>query len=72
MPRNYDEARRTTAARLQEIFPSWFIMWGTYSRRYWAYPCFGVPRGTIAHAADANDLAAAMRAIQISATEGRW
>lgn len=57
------------AARIRQVFPGWYIMWGAYSRELWAYPMFGVPAGTIVHSADPNDLAEMMRAAE-RAVEG--
>lgn len=60
-----DEGRRGTAARIGHDFPQWLVMWGMYSRQYWAYPLFDAPRGTIVHSADPDETARKMRAIQI-------
>lgn len=69
--RDDDHEQRRQAERIGEVFPFWLIMWGAYSRQFWAYPRFGAPHGTIAHAADPNDLAASMRAIESAAHGGR-
>ena len=61
-----DDACRETARQIEQDHPQWLVMWGLYSEEYWAYPCFDVPRGTIAHSADPNELAKAMRAIRMS------
>jgi hypothetical protein len=66
----YDADKRELAARIEQVFPRWLVMWGAYSRQFWAYPRFRVPRGTIAHAASPDDLAGMMRAIQQSAMSG--
>lgn len=50
--RERDLDQRDWAARLSEVFPYWLIMWGTWSRCYWGYPRFRVPRGSIVCAAD--------------------
>lgn len=63
----YDPDQRELAMRIERAFPRWLVMWGVYSRQFWAYPCFRAPRGTIAHAAKPDDLAGMMRAIQQSA-----
>jgi hypothetical protein len=63
----YDPDQRELAARIERFFPRWMVMWGAYSRQFWAYPRFRVPRGTIAHAAKPDDLACMMREIQRSA-----
>jgi hypothetical protein len=66
----YDPGQRKQAARIERAFPHWLVMRGAYSRKFWAYPRFRVPWGTIAHATSPNDLAGMMRAIQQSATVG--
>jgi hypothetical protein len=62
--RDRDPGQRERAARLGQAFPHWLIHWGTWSRRYWAYPKFRAPRGTILCAADPADLAAQIRQVQ--------
>lgn len=66
----YDPDKREQATRIERAFPHWLVMWGAYSRQFWAFPRFRVPRGTIAHAASAGDLAGMMRAIQQSVAMG--
>lgn len=68
--RAYDQRERQIAARIARDFPRWLVIWGLHSRRFWAYPCFRVPRGTIADAANPDDLAAQMRSIQHAAMSG--
>jgi hypothetical protein len=63
----YDPDQRELATQIERAFPRWLVMWGAYSRQFWAYPCFRVPRGTIAHAVRPDDLAGMMREIQHSA-----
>jgi hypothetical protein len=68
-----DHEQHRQVTRLGAVFPRWLIMWGAYSRQFWAYPRFDAPRGTIAHAADPGDLAAKMRAIELAAlSRHRW
>ena len=57
----YDETARQMARRLQQAHPGWLVLWGTYSREFWAYPTLPVPRGTILHSPDADTLAARIR-----------
>ena len=57
----YDQAARQMACRLQGAHPGWLVLWGTYSREFWAYPCLPVPAGTILHAPDADTLTARIR-----------
>ena len=49
------------ARRLQQAHPGWLVLWGTYSREFWAYPTLPVPRGTILHSPDADTLATRIR-----------
>ena len=62
-----DKRAHAIARRIGRDFPQWLVIWGTYSRVYWAYPTFPVPRGTVLHASDPGELARQMREIQISA-----
>lgn len=66
----YDPDQREQAKRIERAFPRRMAMRGAYSRQFWAYPRFRVPKGTIAHAAKPDDLAGMMRAIQQSAAMG--
>jgi len=45
-----DEICRRAALRLQGEHPHWLIIWGAYSREFWAFPSLPVPRGTVVHA----------------------
>ena len=61
-----DKRQRAIAQRIGQDFPQWLVIWGTYSRVYWAYPTFPIPKGTILHANDPDELIRQMREIQIS------
>jgi hypothetical protein len=61
-----DKRARAMAGRIGRDFPQWLVIWGTYSRVYWAYPTFPVPRGTLVHSSDPGELARQMREIQLS------
>lgn len=52
-----DASKRRTADRTMRVFPQWLVMWDSYTRQLWAFPCFGAPPGTILHATDVNQLA---------------
>ena len=62
-----DGAQREDAVAVESVFPGWLVMWGPYTRRFWGYPRFSVPPGTIAQAADPSTLAGTIRKIQRSA-----
>lgn len=65
-----DDSMRAVAERIMEIFPHWLVMWGHYSREFWAYPCFRAPAGTVLHATDPNTLAGMMHRLQRAAMDG--
>jgi hypothetical protein len=57
----YDPGQRLTAARIQQASPHWLLMWGTHSRRYFAFPLFAAPPGTIVTASGPDRLLTRMR-----------
>ena len=57
----YDPGQRLTAARIQHANPHWLLLWGTHSRRYFAFPMFTVPPGTIVTASEPDRLVTRMR-----------
>ena len=63
----YDPAKRHAAARLSRDHPGWLIMWGPHSRRYFAYPAFDAPPGTIVTEASSGALRAALRQAELAA-----
>jgi hypothetical protein len=67
-PAPYDQRQRHTAGRLTRRHPHWLVTWGTGSRRYWAYPRFAVPPGTVVSAADTQALLLSMRKAETGAT----
>jgi hypothetical protein len=56
------------AARMGRDFRRWLVVWGAYTREFWGYPCFPVPRGTIVHSPDPDEAASTMTAIEMSAS----
>ncbi|HEV2372119.1 MAG TPA: hypothetical protein VGS19_08120 [Streptosporangiaceae bacterium] len=48
----YDPDERDAAAWVDRRNPQWLVLWGTWSREFWAFPCFAAPPGTIVHAGD--------------------
>lgn len=66
----FDAREREISHRIGRDFPRWHVMWGVHSRRFWAFPCFRVPRGTFAEAANPDDLVAQMCSIQHAAMSG--
>jgi hypothetical protein len=59
-----DQTRREEASRAGHVFPSWLVMWGSYSRQFWAFPCFKAAPGTVVQAADISTLAGMMHRVQ--------
>lgn len=56
----YDDRERRTADRIEREHPRWWVMWGTASRQYWAFPQFNAPRETILSAPGPRELLACM------------
>lgn len=55
------------AGRLSERHPDWLVMWGSWSRRFWANPLFPASRGTIINAATVRDLLTLMSRAELDA-----
>lgn len=68
----HDRAQGQTAARMQHHNPHWVIMWGTYSRRYWAFPRFNALPGTVVTAVDAAGLTARLRHVKVVTERAPW
>lgn len=66
----YDDQERQTATRIERENPQWLVMWGVYSRLYWAFPRFNAPPGMIIAAPDPGELLARMRRIEFAANPG--
>jgi hypothetical protein len=56
----HDPAQRRAAHRLTHRNPGWIIIWGTWSREFWAYPTFHTPPATHIHAPTTTGLLALM------------
>jgi hypothetical protein len=59
-----DAQQRDTAGLIERDNPGWMVIFGRYSRRYWAYPLFPVPTGTVVGAASPADLVTRMREVE--------
>lgn len=53
-----DVAERRTAIRIAGHRPRWWVLWGLWSRRYWAFPLFDAEPGTIISARSPIELVA--------------
>jgi len=62
----YDDACREMARRIEKANPHWLVMWGTFSREFWAYPLLPVPSGTIMHAPYVEMLVTGMRKVELT------
>jgi hypothetical protein len=62
-----DPGNHATAARIERDFPLWVVMYGAYTRQYWAYPQFRAPAGTILHSGNPDELARQMLAAELAA-----
>jgi hypothetical protein len=58
--RKGDNACYAIAERIGQSRPQWLVMWGCYSRLYWAYPLFEMRPRMIVHAAYPDALVARM------------
>lgn len=69
--RLYDRHERALAARISRERPGWVVLWGVYSRRFWAFPTGkAIPRGTILSAPHPRELLAAMYQAELAAAPG--
>jgi hypothetical protein len=60
MPRKDDNARRAIAEKINERRTHWLVVWGCYSRLYWAYPLFAMRPRKIVYAVDPDALVVGM------------
>ena len=60
-----DDQERRVAAEIEQSHPHWAVMWGCHSRRFWAFPYFQAPQGTIVSAPDRDRLLADMHSIEL-------
>lgn len=62
-PEPYDPEQRRVAAHIEwQKQGTWIVLWGSYTRRFWAFARWPVPPGgAVVSAPDPDDLYAAMR-----------
>ena len=65
--RPYDLQECDLAADLSRRNPQWWVMWGVYSRLYWAFARFGPPPGTVVSAPGPRELLAQTRQAELAA-----
>jgi hypothetical protein len=66
-----DDEERHVASEIELSHPDWMVMWGCYSRQFWAFPLFLVPQGTMVSASRRDKLLAEMRSVQAEFTRRR-
>jgi hypothetical protein len=59
-----DDQQWQVASEIEQSHPHWVVMWGCYSRLFWAFPHFQVPKGTIVSAPDRERLLADMHSVE--------
>lgn len=65
-----DPARcRDLAVRIERQHPGWLLMWSPYFREFYAFPCFMVPRGTVLHYREPDELVPEMLRVQKAAAQ---
>ncbi len=70
--RLYDRHERALAARIARERPGWVVLWGVFSRRYWAFPTDpAIPCGTILSAPYPRELLAAIGQAELAAAPGQ-
>ena len=66
-----DDQERRVAAEIERAHPNWIVMWGCYTRMFWAFPRFLVPRGTIVSAPGPDKLLADMQSVELEVKASR-
>jgi hypothetical protein len=64
VPANDDNARRAFAEQINQARPHWLVLWGAYSRRFWAFPLFEMRPRMVVHASYPDALLARMDAAE--------
>jgi hypothetical protein len=59
-----DNACRAIAERINRDRSQWLVIYGCYSRLFWAYPLFDMPRRMLVHAGYPDALVARMDEIE--------
>jgi hypothetical protein len=55
-----DDACREIAEQIHQTRPQWLVLWGSYSRRFWAYPLFNMRPRLLVYASYPDALIARM------------
>jgi hypothetical protein len=68
-PTGRDEQSYEAARTIEKAHPHWMVVWGLYSRQYWAFPLLDVPPGIIVHAPDPVMLVTAIEEVELAAAQ---
>lgn len=49
MPGNDHDTCREIAEQINRARPDWLVLWGTYSRQFWAFPLFDMRPRMLVH-----------------------
>lgn len=60
MPQDDDDVCWAVAERINQARPQWLVLWGCYTRRYWAYPLFAIRHRVLVYAGYPDALVARM------------
>jgi hypothetical protein len=60
VPGNDDNTCRAIAEQINTSRPHWLVLWGSYSRQFWAFPLFDLRPRTLVHASYPDALIARM------------
>jgi hypothetical protein len=67
-----DDKQWQVAREIEQSCPHWLVLWGCYSRLFWAFPLFQAPKGTIVSAPDRERLVADMHGVEIEQSATSW
>jgi hypothetical protein len=60
VPASDHDAARAIAAQIHQARPNWLVLWGLYSRRFWAFALFEMQPQMLVHASYPDALIACM------------
>jgi hypothetical protein len=64
--RIHDPGQRAAAAAIERDHPLWVVLYGPYTRTFYAFPGFAAPPGTMAAAPAPESLLADMQALELT------
>jgi hypothetical protein len=66
-----EQRQRQAVATLRQRHPDWMVMYGVYTRMFWAYPLFTTLPGNYVGAPDPSELDRRMTAAEAALDPGR-